>query len=373
MFFQLGMGCLVEKRLKSFFGIDLERQPDINRKLARLGSVTGDFVTIDLSSASDSISHKMLKSFLPQSFTQWVDLIRSPRSIYKGVPVELFMTSTMGNGFTFPLQTAIFSCVVAACSEVDGLVRVDSPQDLDNRWTERLPNWSVFGDDIICHKRLFMKVIRLLTLIGFEVNSDKTFSEGLFRESCGFDYFNGVNVRGIYCKTLGSPQDRYTLINLLNVWSNRTGIPVPKTIRRLLQSVPRIVVPPWENADCGIWVPERGLRILDIEFRRSRNGSLLYRRFVPKNVSFFISDERIHVPRRMKPRRYNPAGLYLAFLNGTITGGRILVRSNKVRYVTKWAVAPNWSYHPTVQSPFKGSVGGPGLEAPELINLISAW
>lgn len=373
MFYQLGMGRIIEKRLKNFFGISLDNQPDINRKLARLGSESGEYVTIDLSSASDSMSLSMVRTLFPADFVSWLEIMRSPCSEIEGKQVVLNMLSTMGNGFTFPLQTALFSCIVAAAYEVDEKTRVDSPHDLNNLFTKRLPNWSVFGDDIICSKRVFGKVMRLLKLTGFEVNRDKTFSEGSFRESCGHDYFMGKNVRGVYCKSLKTPQDLYSLINLLNKWSHDNGYPLPKTICRLLRSVPRIVVPPWETADCGIWMPERLLYLYKHNLRVNRNGTLLYKRFVPKQVGMRIQDEKIHVPRRARPRRYNPAGLYLAFLSGHITNGKILTRPGKVRYVTKWATAPNWSYHPTVENPFKGSLGGPGLESPELINLISAW
>ena len=373
MFFQLGLGRKLERRLKFYFGVDLACQPDINRELARLGSETGDYVTIDLSSASDSMSLKMVKELFPSDFVTWLELFRSRTSEIQGKQVELNMLSTMGNGFTFPLQTALFSCIVAAAYEVDSSDRVDSPHDLMNRFTKRLPNWSVFGDDIICTKRCFAKVMRLLKLTGFEVNREKTFSEGSFRESCGRDYFKGSDIRGVFCKSLRSAQDSFTLINLLNRWSSWNGIPLPLTVGRLLRSVPQIVVPPWENVDCGVWVPERVLYLFKHRLRVNGNGSLLYKRFIPKQSSMFVDDEKIHVPRHGKPRSYNAAGLYMAFLSGSITNGKILTRPGQVRYVTKWGVAPSWSHHPTVKDPFKGPFGGPALERPELINLISTW
>lgn len=316
MFFQLGLGRMIEGRLKSFFKIDLSSQPDINRRLARQGSVDGDLVTIDLSSASDSMSYRMVKELFPAGIFQWLDILRSPTSEISGKPVVLNMLSTMGNGFTFPLQTALFSCIVAACFDVDGLTRTDLPYDQANKATWQLPNWSVFGDDIICPQRILSKVMRLLKLTGFEVNRNKTFFEGSFRESCGRDYFKGSDIRGVFCKTLRSAQDLYSLINLLNKWSSWTGITLPSTIRTLLRYVPRIVVPPWENVDCGIWMPERLLYLHKQYLRTNSNGSLLYKRFVPRQVGMRVDDEKIHVPRGAKARRYNPAGLYLAFLSG---------------------------------------------------------
>jgi hypothetical protein len=267
MFFQLGMGRLIERRLKNFFGVTLSFQPDVNRALALMGSCTGDMVTIDLSSASDSMSLRMVRELFPPDIVQWFEILRSRSSRYKSEVIGLNMLSTMGNGFTFPVQTALFSCIVAAAHEVDGLTRVDHPHGMPVLSLKHLPNWSVFGDDIICSQRVLRKVLRLLTLTGFEVNGLKTFYEGLFRESCGHDYFKGHDVRGVYCKTLKTPQDRYTLINLLNQWSSWQNIPLPRTVGRLLRSVPQIVVPPWENADCGVWIPERVLYLYKHKLR----------------------------------------------------------------------------------------------------------
>jgi len=377
MFFQIGLGRIIEHRLRGFFHIDLAKQPSLNRSLAHRGSETLDLVTIDLSSASDSMSTRMIREMLPIEITQWLDILRSPRYSFNGEDGELNMVSTMGNGFTFPLQTALFSCVVASAFEVNsGVNRVDNSLS-GNLFEHRVANWGVFGDDIICPTEIVGHVLRLLELLGFTINHGKTFTGNFpFRESCGGDFFKGHPVRGVYCKTLKTTQDCYSLINQLNLWSVNQGIPLVRTVGSLLRRVPRIAVPPWENADCGIWISERSIfELRPRNIRKGRYGSYLYRcfRVNPKCMTFDESKDIIHVPRGDKPRRYNPAGLYIAFLRGNIVNGKILVRPDQVRYTTKLAVAPNWENSLTVKNPFKGSFGGTGLNAPELINLISAW
>jgi len=182
-FYQLGLGLILEDRLKEVFNISLVDQQEINGELARCGSVTNRFATIDLSSASDLIGLPMLKAICPSEMVGWLCRYRSPvMELTDGSQVELHMVSTMGNGFTFPLETAIFSCVVSACMRAQGIKMVrnrKSPCRL-NREHLRPGNFGVFGDDIIVPTEIVGDVLRLLHLIGHKPNADKTFVEGPF-------------------------------------------------------------------------------------------------------------------------------------------------------------------------------------------------
>jgi hypothetical protein len=173
MFYQLGFGRLLEERLVSFFGLDITSQPQINQEAARFGSVTDVLATLDLSNASDSIGLPMLAWALPRSVMDVVELLRSPSGNLAGEQLELNMVSTMGNGFTFPLETLIFSCVVVACIKSIGRtpVRPYSTEVTDLKFSQELEGyWGVFGDDIICHSRVALRVIRLLDLLGACIN-----------------------------------------------------------------------------------------------------------------------------------------------------------------------------------------------------------
>lgn len=347
MFFQLGLGQILTARLKSFFGIDLSRQPGRNVTLARLGSRTGKIVTIDLESASDSLSLRLCRRLFPKWFKYLLGLYRTPSTIIKGERVALNMVSTMGNGFTFPLQTMLFACVVRAVAYQMGVPL--------GRASNRGAKWGVFGDDIICPTEMSDRVIRLLRLIGFRVNGEKSFTEryGRFRESCGGDFYMGHNVRGVYIKTLRTPQSRYVAINLLNEWSARWKIPLPRTVGYLQDSVRHLAVPPWAPIDSGIRIP------YDLTLNRYglwysfRNGSFYYRYYEAWVPKFRILEDRIELPRgvyQLRRRDYNPDGLYLAFLGGYIQNSAVpisLKQGERPRYRMRTGVAPFWA--PSIQ------------------------
>jgi hypothetical protein len=356
MFLQLGVGSYLEERLERFFGISLATQPDINRSLVKIGSARGNYCSIDLESASDSIALGMLKDILPGDFLSWLDVLRSPYcELPDGSRVKLNMVSTMGNGFTFPLQTMLFACAVTAAARARGF-HLGRPRAASEG------SWGVFGDDIIVPMHahyypikgipsfedfsdvLSRDVLRLLRLMGFTVNSSKSFFEGPFRESCGADYFSGQPVRGVYIKTLLTSQSRFVAINLLNRWSSVTGIPLTRTVKALRRSVPDYLVPIWESDDAGIKVPFSLVKKRKLD----RNvQSILYRKFVVKGQSFKIGENMV-LGKRVPI--YNPSGLLLSFLNGTIRSCKIGVRSNTKLYRGCYAIAPNWDSDGTVSA-----------------------
>jgi len=362
MFFQLGLGEVLGDRLRSRFGIDLATQQPKNRRLARLGSRTGSFSTIDLESASDSLSMWMLREVLPPSVLSWLELFRTPRArAPKGV-VELGMVSTMGNGFTFPLQTVLFSCVVAAVYRYLGvktwrkqtvrsrpvLMAGTVIASTKTRSITKGPNFGVFGDDIICRSETTRWVVRLLEILGFKVNAAKSFVEGPFRESCGGDYFKGTAVRGVYVKDLSTQESRCIAFNNLQVWSARTGISLPLSSDLLLRGIRGMRIPFSSPIDAGIRVPSQlAPRSYD------KNGSLKLKARLVKDYVMRFDDEQeqVIVPRGEKSRAYNADGLLLAFLKGDIRRGKVGLRSPIQLYRTKWSVTPNWDHVPRVQRP----------------------
>jgi hypothetical protein len=372
MFYQLGLGKLLESRLATFYGIRLSDQPTFNRELARRGSLDGSFATIDLSSASDSLSYGILKQVLPPVWFGLLDLLRcNTTRLPDGTLVKLNMVSTMGNGFTFPLETILFTAIVNVCyrlsgfstsrnrrfrsSSVEGWIQNGQARacpycnvptqystlsssvrqaTLGNKVSEP-GNYAVFGDDIIVKREIFDKVIYLLGLLGFRVNADKTFFEGPFRESCGSDFFNGRFVRGVYIKSLDTPQDRYVAINLLNDWTATTGLNLPSSIQLLLESVKRVLIPPEHGFDEGIHVP---LSLYQESF--DENGAVKYRFFKSKARGVKVGRGGEVSGRRL----VNPDGLVYAFLAGYIRSQKIGFRQNKPLYGLKSNVTPRWDY-----------------------------
>jgi hypothetical protein len=201
-FFQKGVGLYLKRRLLSVAGINLLDQ-SINQNLARIGSEDGSYATIDLSSASDTVSLGVVRLLLPE---EWFDFLLglTTGKLQIGTDVrELHKFSSMGNGFTFELESLLFWSVAKACSELLGL-----ESDV-----------SVYGDDIIVGSRAYNLVYESLTALGFFVNSEKSFAAGPFRESCGADWFKGTWIRPFYVKQRISDETLYTHHN----WAMRVG------------------------------------------------------------------------------------------------------------------------------------------------------
>lgn len=175
--FQLAVDSYIKDRLL-FWKVDLSSQL-LNQQLALEGSRTGSYATIDLSMASDTMSLELVRDLFPP---QWVEIFTRLRSsFYKGMfgYGEYHKFSSMGNGYTFTLETTIFTAVVRALG---------------------ISAYAVYGDDIVVPTEQASEVISVLRHLGFRTNPDKTFLTGPFRESCGADYYDGTAVRPFFVK-----------------------------------------------------------------------------------------------------------------------------------------------------------------------------
>jgi len=170
-FIQQGIGRYIRSRLKKF-GVDLDDQT-INQDLAKRAYAEG-FATIDLSSASDTLSRALVELLLPPNWFEILDDLRSRTTTYKGQTYYLEKFSSMGNAFTFELESLIFWALVSASTE--------------SEWC------SVYGDDIIVKQSDAETVIKTLKWAGFTINVDKSFIKGCFFESCGKHYLYGEEV-----------------------------------------------------------------------------------------------------------------------------------------------------------------------------------
>lgn len=370
-FYQLGLGSILEKRIKRFFGIDLATQPAINRWLAYIGSSTdatlGDgFATIDLSSASDSISLQFGSRFIPAEWFSTILSLRSPRTTIElngsKSEVKLYMVSTMGNGFTFPLQTAIFSSIASACVSLSDGIR-QHPRGF-GAVPFRAGSFSVFGDDIVVPCAVYERTLRLLRILGFIPNPEKCFGSGSFRESCGHDYYRGHNVRPVFLRKLETETDVTVLTNLLVAWSARLGVPLTNTLELLITSQKWHVVPMGESEDAGLRVPFVIARDLGIR-KDPGTQSYAYHRQVAQSRRLRILDDRIATVAGVKRQIYNPFGLLISFLRGEVRNRAISFRNWSPVYRTKRGISPYWDYAaPSLEASLIGGVeSSPALAA----------
>jgi hypothetical protein len=154
-----------------------------NQEMARVGSIDDSLCTMDLSSASDSISVQLVRRLLPRSWFCLLDCTRSPSYKLGGVVTRSHKFVSMGNGFCFPLETLIFAALARSVMKIDGV-------------TDR--RYSVYGDDIIVPSDAYEQLRKVLTFCGFTLNNLKSFKDGPFRESCGADWYKGLDVRPVF-------------------------------------------------------------------------------------------------------------------------------------------------------------------------------
>jgi hypothetical protein len=230
IYFQLSVGSAMRSRMRKHAGWDLDNAAPVHREMARRGSVDGSFATIDLSNASDTLCKNLVRILL--SGTRWLDLLedlRSTRTRVDGCWHLLEKFSSMGNGYTFELESCVFAAIAAEC-----LVLRDIEPVLGH-------NCAVFGDDIIVPGNCYQLVVDTLRWCGFEINTAKSFGSGSFRESCGGDFFAGAPVRGFYLKDALSNvnhQRTFTVHNGARAVFRNCGVSTPWFLDWLRSTLP---------------------------------------------------------------------------------------------------------------------------------------
>lgn len=202
---QKSIGKFMRIRLKRV-GVDLDDQ-STNARLALESSLSNLLSTIDLSSASNSVTRQLVRRLLNDEWFDLLDALRCEWVEVDGVWTRLGMFSSMGNGFTFELESLIFwAATSAVCDLLD-------PSVVDTRI-------AIYGDDIVVPKAASGALIELLAYLGFRVNWDKSFISGPFRESCGTHGYRGVDVTPFKIEdSLDLPEERIRVANKMRAWS----------------------------------------------------------------------------------------------------------------------------------------------------------
>lgn len=323
--FQKGVGKVLKDLMRKR-GLDLEVQADKNRGLASTAQKLG-LSTIDLSAASDTVTYMVVKELLPPDWFHLLELARSDYSLIDGEPVPLEKFSSMGNAYTFELESLIFWALARASGDCDAVT---------------------FGDDIIVKSSCAATLIKCLTYLGFKTNTKKTFLTGSFFESCGTDWLDGIDIRPFYLKNdyenktsaiirianklriYSHRRNRYygCDIRFLHTWistirrdspASKTGIPVGTgddgLIRNFDEALPTLYSRAYNNR-CGI------------EGYRARVW-----RGTPVDNTRSIEPGRyvstLHTLEYKEPQRIHPL---LTVWDPLIIGGKEVVRGSLVNY-----------------------------------------
>lgn len=224
IYVQKGIGRVIRRRLKSV-GIDLSSQEN-NQRAALIGSLDGSLATVDLSMASDTVAYELVNFLLPNDWWLALEQCRSPIGVLpSGELLRYQKFSSMGNGYTFELETLIFWAI---CQQVCCYYT----NETDSRVL-------VYGDDIVIPSDKADALLDRLKEAGFTPNPKKTFAEGPYRESCGKHYFQGHDITPFYVRRPVKALDRLFLAhNNLYRWSVRTGVDVTSGLTTLKALAP---------------------------------------------------------------------------------------------------------------------------------------
>jgi hypothetical protein len=322
VFMQKGVDNYLKKRLR-YHGVTLLDQTR-NHDVALLASMRPLFAgTLDLSAASDCVSTGIIHYLLPFEWRTFLDDLRSKEyTLDKGETWAAYSKfSSMGNAFTFPIESLIFYAVSKACTILAG---------------GDLSVLRVYGDDIIIAPQAYCLLVESLKFLGFTPNLDKSFVFGSFRETCGVDYLSGVDLRPVYVKSL--PKSDLEVYNLFNrfLW-NRVGFKFQRTCAYLWKSVSRPLIgpphlPPKEKFN--LWYAGKSV-VFDNYFHAPPDKGESFLRYNPHLQCLVYEYKRLRlVPKRLDTQNWNLQFRYLSFLLG-LPGDYVDSNSRFRRFLVK--------------------------------------
>lgn len=196
------------------------RAQDASRQLAREASRTGSHATVDLSSASDRLTCRLVE-YCFQANRSLLDALHACRTRVVAMNehddsdiIMLRKFATQGSAVIFPVQTIVYTMIAGwALALSRGL-----ENDFDSI-AGLMSQVRVFGDDIIIPTDAYPVLVRLLTSLRLKVNVSKSYANGKFRESCGQDAYDGEDVTPAYIRQVYSPAPE-SLVSVLECSNN---------------------------------------------------------------------------------------------------------------------------------------------------------
>lgn len=162
---------------------------EVNRNLALLPR---DWETLDMSKASDrnSLALVMVLFETTQRVLRPLLASRTPATVLPDGRTYFHKSfAPMGSAVCFPVEACVFYALAVAVLHLEGM-----PLKLAMR------SAYVYGDDLVVPRGYYPALDKAFTAVGLKFNADKCCTEGLFRESCGMDAFDGESVTPIRLK-----------------------------------------------------------------------------------------------------------------------------------------------------------------------------
>lgn len=264
------------------------RDQSLNQSLCTEGSETGSLATVDLSAASDRVTCHVAGQFF-RGNPRLLRALRSSRTrgltqkLTRRAPefVKLRKFSTMGSANTFPVESLIFLGIALAA------VATKRRRECTTEYLRSLEREvAVFGDDIVIPSDSRELFVHALEVLFFKVNTQKSFWTGKFRESCGVDSFNGVNVTPVYWRQPyeGGPESLSSVVECRNNFYNKFLL---NTSAYLESTLPYGL--PQVDTNSGVFGLKTRCRLQHSELPRRYNASL---QRVEARVLSMISTQR---------------------------------------------------------------------------------
>jgi len=187
------------------------RDQTYNQRAAAKASESGKYWTVDLSAASDRVTTRLVERIFRKN-PSLLSALHATRTGYIHQDIDnkcpprhkLKKYTTMGSACTFPIESHIFLIMAISALLYTREIK-PSIRNIESLAGEI----NIFGDDIIIPSDAGQSLVALLSYTSFEVNEDKTHTQGFFRESCGMEAYKGVDVTPAYVTTVprtGSPE-----------------------------------------------------------------------------------------------------------------------------------------------------------------------
>jgi hypothetical protein len=186
-------------KYKSCILIDIDDTPAKGQKYANVQhqrAAHGErWATMDFSNASDQQLKSLIKQLYPEAiFKKLMYCVPKFFSIQNKRNPKIFrlkMVSTMGNPITFRSMEIVL-----------GAICIYSIR-LYNDWCNTsIPDtdFSVYGDDVAINAQVAETFISVCESLGLVLNISKSHWEGQdpYREACGREYWNGVDITSVY-------------------------------------------------------------------------------------------------------------------------------------------------------------------------------
>lgn len=191
----------------------------VNRDLALASSLDQQFDTLDLKDASDRVSLALVRRLFPPFLLSKLEGCRSVGTKVQGNRFVYKKFAPMGSALCFPVESIVFWALAVAAINLETFT-----------WTSHClravskTQVHVFGDDLVVPHGALDMLRPVFEELLLKFNENKCCTGKFFRESCGCDAFQGVDVTPLRLHHLGdTPNDTVSICSYANA-ANRRGL-----------------------------------------------------------------------------------------------------------------------------------------------------